>query len=391
MFMHSSIRSSQVYLAAALAALLSLVSAGSTAALASDALTLTYRGKLQLTTDTTTDQNGAQFKIEGLSGVAHCGDQRFIAIMDNSNHLVYLDVAFKPDGSIDKASVAGGQTVPTSRDYEGVVYTNPSRNSVFISNEATPPPPAVYEYSLDKSAKLLQTVDMPKVFRSQIDNRGLESLTRRVDGKEMWTANEEALSDDGDPSTTTSGSVVRLVRLKVDGNSVTPAEQYAYQVDPIHPGIGKPVCSGLSDLTVLPNGTLLTLERSAMEGLPVFETRIYQVDFTGATDVSQGKLAEGLKGQTYTPVGKKLLIKTSEIAENLEGLCVASQLSDHRWALLGVVDNGDPLSKNTLVAFELEEQMQTAIPKEMIIVGAAAGGIILLTILVAIVRGIAGR
>ncbi len=111
--------------------------------------------------------------------------------MDNSNHLVFFKATFKDDGTIDEVKITGGHTIPTSRDYEGIAYTGQERNSVFLSNEATPPPPALYEYSLDKDAKLLQTVAMPAVFKTQVDNRGLESLTRRADGKEMWTANEE--------------------------------------------------------------------------------------------------------------------------------------------------------------------------------------------------------
>ncbi len=121
--------------------------------------------------------------------------------------------------------------------------------------------------------------------------------------------------------------------------------------------MGKPVCNGLSELVELPDGTLLALERSAIVGLPPLETRIYQVDFTGATDISRGKLAKGLIGQMYTPVKKTLLFDSKEpdnsIGENLEGLCLGPKLADGNWALLGVVDNGDPVSKNTLVSFEL--------------------------------------
>ena len=68
--------------------------------------------------------------------------------------------------------------------------------------------PKVYEYTLAKSGKHLQVVEMPPVFKTQVFNRGLESLTRRADGKEMWTANEEALTADGPQSTTSAGTVV---------------------------------------------------------------------------------------------------------------------------------------------------------------------------------------
>jgi len=340
-------------------------------------LNLEYRGKVRLSADSIADQIGSSFKIVGLSGVTWLGGDKFAAVMDGSNHLVLLKVTFKRDGSIDQASVAGGVTVPTSRDYEGIAYTNDQRNSVFLSTEATPPPPALYEYSL-ATGKLLQTLAMPPVFMHQVDNRGLESLTRRPDGKELWTANEEALSVDGPVSSRSAGTVVRLVQFVVAEDLLKPTHQYAYVVDPIHTGLGEPVQSGLSDLVVLPDGTLLTLERSAIEGLPIFETRIYQVDLTGATDVSQGSLAAGLQGQNYTPVKKKLLLSTTKIGENLEGLCLGPELSaDHR-ALLGVVDSGDPVSKNTLVAFELIEP--APLPTATIAAGAGAAALLLILI-----------
>ncbi len=357
------------------------------AADAPKAYALNYRGKVRLNSDTAIDQNGAQFTITGMSGVAYGFDNHYVAVMDNSNHLVFLKVTFKDDGTIDEAKVTGGHTIPTSRDYEGIAYTGQERNSVFLSNEATPPPPALYEYSLDKAAQLLQTVAMPAVFKTQVDNRGLESLTRRADGKEMWTANEEALTADGSASTTSAGSVVRLVRFTVSGNTVTPAQEYAYVVEPIHRGVGQPFCSGLSDMVVLPDGTLLTLERSAIEGIPTFETRIYQVDFTGATDISQGALADGLKDQTYTPVKKKELFASSRIGENLEGLCLGPKLAGGNQVLLGVVDNGDPISKNTLVSFELTDPA----PLSMTTILAGGGGAVLALCLLFVLAGLKRR
>jgi hypothetical protein len=224
---------------------------------------------------------------------------------------------------------------------------------------------------------------MPKVFMHQVDNRGLESLTRAPDGKEMWTANEEALTVDGPTASQTAGTVVRLQRFTVENNQIAPAEQYAYVVEPIHSAIGLPVCSGLSDLVELSDGRLLALERSAREGLPPFETRIYLIEFTGATDISNGDLANGLQGKSYRPVAKIELFKSTKIGENLEGLCLGPKLANGNWALLGVVDNGDPISKNTLVAFELSDP--TSLPIETIGM-AAGGGLIVIAILIVATR-----
>jgi hypothetical protein len=347
---------------------------------ASGTLVLNYRGKVRISEGEAIakDQNGATFTITGLSGIAYLGNDTYIAVMDNSNHLVALGVRFDKDGKIIEQKILGGDTIADSRDYEGVAFTNTQRNSVFLSDEAGPKATQkIYEYTLGRSGKLLQSIDLPPVFATLVSNRGLESLTRRADGKEMWTANEEALAADGPVSTDKAGTVVRLQRFTVNGNTVTPSEEYAYVTEPIHAGIGKPICNGLSDLVVLPDGTLLALERSAIEGLPPLETRIYQIDFSGATDISRGALAKGLIGQKYTPVKKTLLFDANAsgnpIGENLEGLCLGPKLASGNWALLGVVDNGDPVSKNTLVSFELVYS-QAHQPLPMPVLAASSGG-----------------
>ena len=48
-----------------------------------------------------------------------------------------------------------------------------------------------------------------------------------------------------------------------------------------------------------------------------------------------------------------MLFSSTTIGENLEGLCLGPQLANGNRVLLGVVDDGDAVSNNTLVAFEL--------------------------------------
>ncbi len=192
------------------------IATGVDGSFAAGPLKLNYRGKVRLgeAESAAKDQNGAVFTITGLSGVTYLGNDTYIAVMDNSNHLVALGVRFDKDGKITEHKILGGDTIADSRDYEGVAYTNPQHNSVFLSDEAPAGrSPKVYEYTLKRSGKLLQTVELPPVFATQVLNRGLESLTRRGDGKEMWTANEEALTADGPVSTDKAGTVVRLQRL----------------------------------------------------------------------------------------------------------------------------------------------------------------------------------
>lgn len=341
-------------------------------------LEIEYRGKRALAETTAEDQKGAKFTITGMSGITCCGGDNYIAVMDNSNKLVALKVTYQDDGAIQDVAVVAGRSLVDARDYEGIAYTDPDHHSVLLSDESTTKPTAIYEYRLSTGA-LQQKIVLPPIFGTQRPNFGMESLTRRPDGGEVWTANEEALAADGEQSTPEAGSIVRLQRLRFDGKTYTPGEQYAYVTDPIHVGSGQsPSRSGVSDLVELPDGTLLVLERSCGIGLPPFRTAVYQVDFTGATDISRPPLDTGLngfaRGQDYRPVSKKLLLASGAIGENLEGLCLGPTLANGNRVLLGVVDDGgttDTFSGNTLVSFVMVAVHRSDISTPL--VGAAAG------------------
>ena len=83
---------------------------------------------------------------------------------------------------------------------------------------------------------------------------------------------------------------------------------------------------------------------------------IYEIDCNGATDVSQSPFDAGRDGETFTQVGKQLLSSVTVGAaggENLEGLALGPRLPNGNWVMLGVVNNGDPLSSNTIVSLEI--------------------------------------
>lgn len=299
---------------------------------------------------TTTDQFGQLFTVTGMSGITWAGGENYLAVMDNSNKVVRIRVRLNDDGSIASADFMGGVRLADSRDFEGIAYTDKGRNSVFLSEEGTP---AVHEYSLATGARL-RTFETPPVFTTRRANNGLESLTRHPLPEfyrgELWTANEEALTVDGSPSTASAGTTVRLLHYSFTRTTATPTEQYAYLTQPLH---GTPISGskgGLSDMLMLDDGRLLTLERSLAFSLSgVFQSRIYELDFTSATEISG--FTSGLIGQTYTPVAKRLLWTGS--LTNLEGLALGPALANGRRVIIGIVDDGDTISTNMIVAFEL--------------------------------------
>jgi hypothetical protein len=156
---------------------------------------------------------------------------------------------------------------------------------------------------------------------------------------------------------------VRLLRYRRTGadpaSPYVPAGQFAYDVDPIHGATARGSRSGLSDIVALPGGRLLALERS-LSSLG-FQSRIYEIDLSGATNVSDVAALDSDNGRAVrcTPVAKRLLWKGRAggwTGQNLEGLCLGPPLAGGGWVLMGVVDNGDGmLSTNAVIAFELRD------------------------------------
>ena len=121
---------------------------------------------------------------------------------------------------------------------------------------------------------------------------------------------------------------MRLLHYDVVGNTATAVDRYAYQTALIHAALVFPGRSGLVDLVILPNGKVLSLERSAAVGAPPFENRIYELDFSAAIHVSG---LPGLIGQTFTLVQKDLLWSSTAVGKNLKGLSLGAQLGNGRF------------------------------------------------------------
>lgn len=320
---------------------------------AAEPLTVAYRNSYNLPA-AAIDQHGVGFTVAGMSGLAWIGGASFVAVMDNSNKLVFLEVTFGPDGAVTAASITQGFSIADTHDFEGIAWTGPERNSVLLAEEGTP---AVHEYSLIDGARLA-TFAAPPVFGSRRANFGFESLAATWNGASFWTANEEALTVDGPLSTATAGTVVRLLRFAAQGLegsgpwTAAPAEQFAYVTQPLHGVAISGARSGVSELVAVPDGRMLVLERSlAFSPSGLLQSRIYALDTAAATQLAGTPLEPGLNGQSYAAAAKTPLWTGSVF--NMEGLCVGPPLAAGRRVLLGVVDDGDPVSVNALVAFEL--------------------------------------
>lgn len=318
--------------------------------------------------NSTQDQNGASFAIAGLSGLTWLGPEfggggnSYLAVMDSSNKLVRLSISVTSDGTLSGAAVVagGGVSLADSRDFEDIAFRGAAINSVYLCEEGSP---EVREYRLDSGLQI-QVLSRPSIYANRRANFGFESLSLNRTRSTLWTANEEALTNDGAASTPTAGTWVRLLKYDATTDPPAPIAQFAYLTQPIHGSVIAGARSGVSQIVALPNGKLLVLERSFALAATFFQTRIYEVDVSVATDVS---LLGTLIGTSFTPASKRLLYTGDQT--NLEGLCLGPKLSDGSYALLGIVDDGDPISVNRVVSFRLAGDVESACPADLNIDG----------------------
>ena len=270
-----------------------------------------------------------------LSGITYAGGTNYYAVGDDGAKTIWqmytsLDSA---TGRIRSTLVTGGISAPgMGTDSEGIAL-GPDGNNVWISDEVAS---SINEFNLATGLKV-GSVTVPDIYRpSNVQNNmGLESLTYGLN--KLWTGNEEALKPDGALSTTSAGSWVRIQEF--DGPDFAPATQYAYRTDPIFrmsPFVNVER-SGLVDLLALPNGDVLALERELGGFLPHYRTRIYLIDFTGASDVAS---VPSLSAGGFTAVGKTLLWQGNTGFSNFEGITLGPRLSDSSYSLMLVSDNG---------------------------------------------------
>ena len=271
-----------------------------------------------------------------LSGITYAGGTNYYAVGDDGAPTiwhVYTSLDSR-SGRVRSTLVTGGISAPElGSDSEGIAL-GPSGNRVWVSDEVAS---TINEFSLATGQKT-GSVAVPNIYRpaNVQNNMGLESLTYGAD--RLWTANEEALRSDGALSTTAAGSWVRIQEF--DGPDLAARRQYAYRTDPISrlsPFVSVER-SGLVDLLALSNGQVLALERELGGYLPRFRTRIYLIDFTGASDVAE--LSSLASGSGFTPVGKTLLWQGDTGFSNFEGITLGPRLSDGSYALLLVSDDG---------------------------------------------------
>lgn len=269
--------------------------------------------------------------VSDLSGIVWTGGDSFVAVSDKKKALVPLTL--KIDAATGRiASGEIGEPVPVpadARDFEGVAYVAATQ-TFYISAESGS---TVLRFRPGQPRA--ERLPVPPIFAQARKNLSLESMTWSDTAQQFWIANEEALLPDGPLATPDTGSLVRLQRFDA---KFRPTAQYAWRTEPaafrFH-GAG----SGVSDLCLLPDGSLIVLERGF--GAGGLHLRLYLADFQNATDTSP--LPALADASACLPARKILLLDRATGFVNFEGLTLGPQLADGTRSLIVIADsNGGP-------------------------------------------------
>jgi len=310
--------------------------------------------------------------ISELSGITWASDDPsamlYYAVSDSRPDLTPLLIEIdRSSGAVLAVSLSPNLPLQnTDSDQEGVAY-DANTQTILIASENRP---AVRQYDL--GGNFLAGVDPDsapslQIFNQVKPNLAWESLAMQPGGDTLWTANEEPLQGD-------SGPTIRLQRF--DG-SLNPTGQWAYDLSPKvlrNTWTGPGVC----DLLVLPDGTLLALERSLGSAgfLPGYLIVLYEVDLAGATDLAGGPVDGAIR------VGKRLLwakFLSFFNTENLdfliadfEGMTLGPQLDNGDYSLLLLADNNaSSLNINRHLLYAL--RLSLSAPAQSPVMGADFG------------------
>lgn len=187
-------------------------------------------------------------------------------------------------------------------------------------------------------------------------NLGFESLAFDAAGHSIYTATENALSQDGPATDVGVASPARILRF--DEDSGRPVAEYVYWVDPVTLapiGVDGFRTRGLVELEALGGPRLLALERAYTQGVGN-QIEIFLVSTENATDVRRW---QALEGKTFRPVSKTRLIALEVLGvalDNIEGFTFGPRLADGRRSLVLVSDNNfSPSQQTQILAFAIAE------------------------------------
>ena len=225
--------------------------------------------------------------------------------------------------------------------------------------------------SLGRRNYVAERETAPALVSGRQDNRGFEGLAIAPDGSTLFAMMQDPLAEEGNGNQGRRSRNVRIVRFDIATGASTG--EFIYQLEDVT-AINARIAGtandftanqqgrqlGVSSLVAINDHEFLVMERDTrgvnpetiLSGdatdLTVGTKRLYQIDLSGATDVSPLSLAgtNALPGGVV-PVSKTLVFDLQaelvalgrELPERLEALAIGPQLVDGTYSLLLGIDN----------------------------------------------------
>ncbi len=320
--------------------------------------------------------------IGGLSGIDYdAKNDRYFLICDdrsaiNPARFYTVKLALGKSGidsvqwlSVQSLLQANGKTYPSSKedpaktpDPESIRYDASKNQLVWTSEgerivrdkEIILANPAITRMSLN--GQYLDTLPLPENLHMRATEKGprqngvLEGMTFDKGFKTLYVNVEEPLYEDGPRADLTPNKAwIRIYQYDLKSNKNTA--QYAYLLDPVaYPATPATAfkINGVPDIYAIGNNKLLVMERSFSTGRLPCTIKIFEVDLSGAEDIS--KNASLITSPPAKPLIKKLLLNMDTLGvyvDNVEGMCFGPTLPNGHKTLVMVADNNFQLFETT--------------------------------------------
>jgi hypothetical protein len=273
--------------------------------------------------------------IDLADGTLDDGDVEFVAV----TQLFESKKTPFPPGGLDPEGFVLGR--------EGFLFMSSEGNT--LSNPIIDP----FIKRYNRNGRVTATLPIPdKYIPNGVDqgvrfNLSFESLNVTPNGRNLVTAGEGALFQDGPASTFTNSSLARV--LAYDLGKRTPTVEYVYEVAPwAEPSTIFGVNGIVEVLPIDDVGTMLVMERSfsvggVLGGGTGNVVVINEASTQGATDVlGIDALYEGGSPIGFTPVSQREVFAFDDLGipiDNIEGMTFGPSLPDGRQTLVIVSDN----------------------------------------------------
>lgn len=329
----------------------------------------------------TTDQP-RESRMSGISGLTYDRERdEWIAVSDDGRHPRWFVSRMAVDGgqlrimpgppvtAMIPASDGGGRRV----DFEAVVAL--PGGDLLMASEGEPP--SIMRFT--RQGRYVTELRLPDRFlpaspgalpRGLRDNHGFEGLALSPDGSRLWAIAEWPLLQDDDPANGHRGARTRLVEFVRRGESFVAARDLVYPIDRVALA-GVPdnavevVDQGVSELTMLADGALLSMERGFVRDTARDRSwnviRVFRLALDDAEDVS------GVQSLRRTPavrtVRKTLVADLGSLAsalpprlarlENFEAMVAGPLVDGARSLLIMSDDNFRPAQVTAAVLLRL--------------------------------------